>query len=174
MVRLTPQVQSYEWLSIYSNLLAIELTICAVAIAYPRIFDRQIPPHAWLADHVATHVQRDVRQLLNVGDLRAFTNFLQLCAGRTAGETHLSRLGADAGISHNTAKAWLCVLEASYLPPLSVLPSDGLQSLLPRQDVHFSNALWLVSQIPHHSSVRFAVVVRESLQSPQIGRRHSS
>lgn len=83
--------------------------------AYPRIFDRQIPPHQWLADYVATYVQRDVRQLLNVGDLRAFTNFLQLCAGSTAGETHLSRLGADAGISHNTAKAWLSVLEASYL-----------------------------------------------------------
>ena len=83
--------------------------------AYPRIFDRQIPPHQWLADYVATYVQRDVRQLLNVGDLRSFTNFLQLCAGGTAGETHLSRLGADVGISHNTAKAWLSVLEATYL-----------------------------------------------------------
>lgn len=83
--------------------------------AYPRIFDRQIPPHQWLADYVATYVQRDVRQLLNVGDLRAFTNFLQLCAGSTAGEQHLSRLGADAGLSHNTAKSWLSVLEASYL-----------------------------------------------------------
>ncbi|MGQ0765649.1 MAG: ATP-binding protein [Gemmatimonadota bacterium] len=83
--------------------------------AYPRIFDRQIPPHQWLADYVATYVQRDVRQLLNVGNLRAFTNFLQLCAGGTAGEINLSRLGADAGISHNTAKAWLSVLEATYL-----------------------------------------------------------
>ena len=83
--------------------------------AYPRIFDRRIPPHQWLADYVATYVQRDVRQLLNVGDLRTFTNFLQLCAGSTASETHLSRLGADAGISHNTAKAWISVLEASYL-----------------------------------------------------------
>jgi uncharacterized protein len=83
--------------------------------AYPRIFDRAIPPHQWLADYVATYVQRDVRQLLNIGDLRAFTTFLQLCAGSTAGETHLSRLGVDAGISHNTAKAWLSVLEATYL-----------------------------------------------------------
>lgn len=83
--------------------------------AYPRIFDRQIPPHQWLADYIATYVQRDVRQLLNVGDLRSFANFLSLCAGSTAGETHLSRLGADAGVSHNTVKAWLSVLEASYL-----------------------------------------------------------
>jgi uncharacterized protein len=83
--------------------------------AYPRIFDRQIPPHQWLADYIATYVQRDVRQLLNVGDLRTFTTFLQLCAGSTAGEVNLARLGADAGISHNTAKAWLSVLEASYI-----------------------------------------------------------
>lgn len=83
--------------------------------AYPRIFDRQIPAHQWLADYVATYVQRDVRQLLNIGDLRTFTNFLKLCAGGTAGELHLSRLGADSGISHNTAKAWVSVLEASYL-----------------------------------------------------------
>ena len=83
--------------------------------AYPRIFDRQIPPHQWLADYVATYVQRDVRQLLNVGDLRAFMNFLQLCAGSTANEVHLARLGADVGISQNTAKAWLSVLEATYV-----------------------------------------------------------
>ncbi|MDX2193079.1 MAG: ATP-binding protein [Gemmatimonadales bacterium] len=83
--------------------------------AYPRIFDRGIPPHQWLADYVATYVQRDVRQVLNVGDLRTFTTFLQLCAGSTAGEVHLSRLGADAGIAHNTAKAWLSILEATYL-----------------------------------------------------------
>lgn len=83
--------------------------------AYPRIFDRGIPPQQWLADYVATYVQRDVRQLLNVGDLRTFTSFLRLCAGSTAGQVHLSRLGADAGVSHNTAKAWLSVLEATYL-----------------------------------------------------------
>ena len=60
-------------------------------------------------------MQRDVRDLLRVGDLRTFSAFVHLCAGRTATETNLSRLGADAGISHNTAKAWLSVLEASYL-----------------------------------------------------------
>jgi predicted AAA+ superfamily ATPase len=83
--------------------------------SYPRIFDRQIPAHQWLSDYVATYVQRDVRQMLTVGDLRTFTNFLRLCAGSTAAEVNLSRFGADCGISHNTAKAWLSVLEASYL-----------------------------------------------------------
>jgi len=82
---------------------------------YPRIFDQGLPPDRWLADYTTTYVQRDVREVLNVGDLQAFTTFLQLCAGRTAQEVNLSSLGADAGVSHNTAKSWLSVLEASFI-----------------------------------------------------------
>jgi uncharacterized protein len=82
---------------------------------YPRIYDRSIPAQQWLADYVATYVQRDLRQLLNVGDLARFTTFLRLCAAHTAKELKLTALGADAGISHNTANAWLSVLESSYL-----------------------------------------------------------
>jgi len=83
--------------------------------AYPRIYDREIPAHQWLADYITTYVQRDVRELLNVGDIHTFTAFLKLCAGRTAQEVNLSHLGSDAGVSHNTARAWLSVLEASYI-----------------------------------------------------------
>jgi uncharacterized protein len=89
---------------------------------YPRIFDRGIPPDQWLSDYVTTYVQRDVRQLLNVSDLEQFTTFVKLCAGRTAQVLNLSALGADAGVSHTTARAWLSVLETSFLvfrlPPL--------------------------------------------------------
>jgi predicted AAA+ superfamily ATPase len=83
--------------------------------AYPRIYDRNIPAHQWLADYVITYVQRDVREVVNVGDLLAFSGFLKLCAGRTAQEINLSSLGNDAGISHNTVRAWLSILETSYI-----------------------------------------------------------
>lgn len=83
--------------------------------AYPRIYDHNIPAHQWLADYIATYVQRDVRQVMNVGDLLTFSSFLKLCAGRTAQEINLSSLGGDAGVSHNTAKSWLSILEASYI-----------------------------------------------------------
>jgi hypothetical protein len=52
--------------------------------AYPRIYDRNIPAQQWQADYVATYVQRDVRQVLNVGNLGRFTTFLRLCAASTA------------------------------------------------------------------------------------------
>jgi predicted AAA+ superfamily ATPase len=88
---------------------------------YPAIHHRKIPPAEWLASYVATYVERDVRQLLNVSDLLAFQTFLRLCAGRTGQLLNLSALGSDAGITHNTARSWLGVLEASYicfrLPP---------------------------------------------------------
>jgi len=83
--------------------------------AYPRIHDRHLPADRWLADYVTTYVQRDVRSVLGVTDLSAFTGFVRLVAGRTGQVLNLSALGADAGVSHNTAKAWLSVLEASFL-----------------------------------------------------------
>lgn len=83
--------------------------------AYPRIHDRGIPADAWLRDYATTYVERDVRSLRNVTDLAAFSAFVRLAAGRTATEVNLSTLGADAGIRHNTAKAWLSVLEAGFL-----------------------------------------------------------
>ena len=83
--------------------------------AYPRIYDRNIPAQQWLADYTHTYLQRDVRQVINVGDLQVFSGFLKLCAGRTAQEINLSAFGSDAGVSHNTVRAWLSVLEASYL-----------------------------------------------------------
>jgi predicted AAA+ superfamily ATPase len=82
---------------------------------YPRIHDRRLNASEWLADYATTYVQRDVRQVLNVGDLDAFTRFLRLAATRTAQELNLSTLGGDAGVSHNTVRAWLSVLEASFV-----------------------------------------------------------
>jgi uncharacterized protein len=82
---------------------------------YPRIHSWKIPAQQWLSDYTATYIQRDVRQVSNVGDLNRFTTFMKLCAAHTSQELNLSQLGSDAGVSHNTANAWLSVLEASFL-----------------------------------------------------------
>lgn len=82
---------------------------------YPPIYDRKIPPSSWYSDYVMTYIERDVRLLINVQDLRVFHRFLQMCAARTGQLLNLSSLANDCGITHNTAKAWLSVLEASYI-----------------------------------------------------------
>lgn len=88
---------------------------------YPPIIDREPPPQVWLRDYVATYVERDARQMINVRDLSAFRRFVRMCAARCAQALNLSALAADCGITTNTARAWISVLEASYivflLPP---------------------------------------------------------
>jgi predicted AAA+ superfamily ATPase len=83
--------------------------------AYPALYDRGLAPTDWFSAYVGTYVERDVRQILNVTDLVIFQTFLRLCAGHTGRLLNLSSLGGDAGVTHNTARAWLTVLEASYL-----------------------------------------------------------
>lgn len=82
---------------------------------YPRIYDKGLPAAEWLANYAATYVERDVRQILEVADLGAFQTFVRLCAGRAGQLLNLSALGADAGVTHATAKRWVSVLEASYI-----------------------------------------------------------
>lgn len=82
---------------------------------YPAIYDRQVAPRHWFAAYVAAYVERDVRQMLQVQDLDAFQRFVRLCAGRSGQLLNLSSLATDCGITHNTAKAWISVLEASYV-----------------------------------------------------------
>lgn len=89
--------------------------------SYPAVYDRRLESDDWYPSYVATYLERDVRAILSVGDLLAFQTFLRLCAGRVGQLMNFSALGADAGVTHNTARSWLSVLEAGYvtwrLPP---------------------------------------------------------
>jgi len=85
---------------------------------YPRIHDKGLPPNEWLASYYQTYLERDVRNVLNIGDVEAFSRFIRLCAGRSGQLLSLSGLASDCGISHTTAKRWLSVLEASFVVAL--------------------------------------------------------
>ncbi len=65
------------------------------------------------AAYVATYLERDLRNLLQVGSLRDFARFLRAAAGRTAGLLNMADLGRDVGITAPTAKSWISVLERS-------------------------------------------------------------
>lgn len=82
---------------------------------YPPIYDRHLDPAGWFANYVQTYLERDVRQLIQVRDLAQFQRFLRLCAGRSGQLLNLSALGEEAGVSHNTAREWFSVLEASFI-----------------------------------------------------------
>lgn len=119
-----------------------------LAGGYPRIFDRKIPPADFLSSYVQTYVERDVRSIANVGDLVTFQRFLELCAGRSAQLINYSSLAADCGISQPTAKAWLSILETSFvlfrLPPYSGSTRKRIVKM-PRLHFHDSGlACWLL------------------------------
>lgn len=82
---------------------------------YPRIYDKDIAPADYYPSYIATYVERDVRAMLNIGDLARFTRFIRLCAGRIGQLLNKANLATEAGISIPTVESWLSVLEASYI-----------------------------------------------------------
>ena len=82
---------------------------------FPRIYDKGIDSTDFYPAYAATYLEKDVRLMRNIGDLSSITNFLHLCAGRTGQLLNIQSLAMDAGVSPNTAKAWLSMLEASYI-----------------------------------------------------------
>ena len=89
--------------------------------SYPAVYNDNINPVDFYPAYLETYIQRDVRNIQNIRNLRSFTSFVKLCAGRTGQILDLSSLANDAGISVNTAKGWISLLEAAYiiflLPP---------------------------------------------------------
>jgi len=82
---------------------------------YPRVYHKNIAPVDFYPSYINTYVERDVRSLKNIGDLVTFTNFLKLCAGRIGQILNVQSLATDAGISPNTAKSWLSIIETGYI-----------------------------------------------------------
>ena len=65
---------------------------------YPRIHDIGIEPQDWLSNYYQTYLERDVREIINIGDIDAFARFVRLCAGRCGQLLNLVSLANDCGI----------------------------------------------------------------------------
>lgn len=109
--------------------------------SYPAIFDRGLSPLDWYASYAGTYLERDVRLVLNVGDLTTFQTFLRLCAGRTSQLLSLSGLGADCGVAHGTIRSWISVLEASFIAyRLAPFRASVTARLVKAPKLHFYDA----------------------------------
>ena len=98
-----------------ANLLPATIETLLFQGCYPSIYAYDISPQDWYANYIQTYVERDVRQLKNIGDLSLFQLFVKLCAGRIGQLLNLTSLANDCGISVNTARSWISILEASYI-----------------------------------------------------------
>lgn len=80
----------------------------------------ELPLNSWFSSYVATYLERDVRQVLNVSSLRDFEKFMRILASRNGQQIDNAIISRDLGISAKTVASWISVLEASG--QISVLP----------------------------------------------------
>ncbi len=80
---------------------------------YPRIHDKKLTPHKWLENYVITYLERDIRELVNVDNLRVFENFLKIIASHSGQLVNYASISNATGISQPTVKKWISLLETS-------------------------------------------------------------
>ena len=80
---------------------------------YPRIHDKKLDARKWIENYILTCIERDIRSLVNVENLKMFENFIQVCASRTGQILNFASISGETGISQPTVKRWLSLLETS-------------------------------------------------------------
>lgn len=81
--------------------------------SFPMMFDQAMDRDLFYSSYVQTYLQRDVRDLANIGDAHVFLKFLRAAAARTGQLLNMSDMARDCGISPMTARNWLSILETS-------------------------------------------------------------
>lgn len=99
----------------YAGLLADNVNEMLLKGSYPRLYTDQFTPDEFYPSYIHSYVERDVRQLVNVENLRIFRKFMQLCAARVGQLLNISDLAMNCGVNQKTIEKWLSILEASYI-----------------------------------------------------------
>lgn len=88
---------------------------------YPRVYHKNLDPIEWYQNYIQTYLERDLREVKNIGNLLDFQRFLKLLAGRSGQILNFSALASDVGVAVNTIKSWISILQTTYiiylLPP---------------------------------------------------------
>lgn len=82
---------------------------------YPRIYAERLDPYKAYRSYFQTYIERDLRSLISVKDLRIFQKFVRLCAGRVGQIFNASTLSSEVGVSVPTIHSWVSILQESYI-----------------------------------------------------------
>ncbi len=80
---------------------------------YPRIHDKKLTPQKWIENYLSTYVERYIRNLINISDMRTFENFLKICASYSGQLVNYTSISNMVGVSQPTVNKWLSLLETS-------------------------------------------------------------
>ncbi len=97
------------------NLTAKQVLQWMLKGGYPEIYEHNLDHTQYFGDYIATYIERDVRQLLNIRHIREFDQFMRLLAIRSGQIFSMSRIATEVGVSTHTIKSWVSVLEASNI-----------------------------------------------------------
>lgn len=88
---------------------------------FPEIWAQNLEANEFFDDYIQTYLERDLKQILDVSNLRDFRRFLMLLSTRVGQLVNYTELSKGIGVTGNTIKAWISSLEASglifLLPP---------------------------------------------------------
>ena len=79
------------------------------------MLNKNLQASIWYSSYIQTYLERDIRNIYNIGSIRDFQRFLTILASRCAQILNLSALSNDIGVSLNTIKKWISILEASRI-----------------------------------------------------------
>ena len=82
---------------------------------YPEVYAKQLSPEEFYGDYMATYLERDVRNILNVKDLSRFNHFMHLLALRSGQVLNMNTLSGEVGVHATSVKKWISVLETSNI-----------------------------------------------------------
>ncbi len=144
---------------------------------FPRLYASNMPVGTFFNSYINTYIERDVSDYLDVRNLVSFRKFLELCALNTSNLTNYASIARDADVDARTAKAWLSILESSYVT-FELMPYFANQSkrLIKTPKLYFYDTGLLCSLLgitsveklllsPHLGAVFENLVVAETLKA---------
>ena len=118
------EVQNSEFKTEFDDVKQRKGIPCDMQGIYKRIFDGGMPAlvsgkysdrEVYYSSYIKTFIERDVSEEIEGIDKFLFSDFIRACACRIANELNIHSIAMDVGISDDTAKRWLAVLEKSEI-----------------------------------------------------------
>ncbi len=84
---------------------------------YPEVLGRKDPARrrAWYRSYVTTILQRDVRDIAQIGGVAELPRLLSVLAARSSSLLNVAELSRSLGLAHTTLTRYLALLESAFL-----------------------------------------------------------
>ncbi|MFC1522566.1 ATP-binding protein [Elusimicrobiota bacterium] len=82
---------------------------------YPEVAIGRVDRNRFYPSYLQTYLERDIRQIASVQDLRVFHNFLELLASRAGALLNLNEIAKECGVSFTSVRRWLSLLETTRM-----------------------------------------------------------